>query len=87
MSYSIVSPLTRRAAPRRRRRGSRGPGSWLLVLVEGLAEGYTARGRYHKLMDMSLKPEVALRVAFDLQSAKDRQPGYGPTSTKTEQDQ
>ena len=84
MSYVIVSPLTRRAAPPRPRRASRGLGSWLLVLIEGLAEGYTARSHYHKPADEGLRPEVALRIAFDLRSAKDPQVPSTAVSTDTE---
>ena len=87
ISYSIVSPLVRRAAPRRPSRRSRNLGSWLLVLVEGMVEAYTARAHYHRLVDKGLRPEMALRIAFDLQGAKGRQTSSRAASTETEQDQ
>lgn len=87
MSTSIVSPLGRRAAPRRHTRRSRSFGSWLLVLVEGVVEAYTAREHYHRLADKGLRPEMALRIAFDLHGAKDRQPRPTALSAKMEQDQ
>ncbi len=87
MSYSIVSPLVRRVAPRRTSRRSRSLGSWLLVLVEGMVEAYTARAHYHALADEGLRPEMALRIAFDLRGAKDHQPRSRAASTETEQDQ
>jgi hypothetical protein len=87
MSSSFVSPLIRRAAPRRPSRRSRSLLSWLLVLVEGLIEAYTARKHYYRLADKGLRPEIALRVAFDLKLGKDRQPASTAASTETEQDQ
>jgi hypothetical protein len=86
MSSSIVSPLVRRAAPRRPSRRSRSLGSWLLVLVEGMVEACTARAHYHRLADRGLRPEMALRIAFDLQGAKDRQPRSTAVSVRLEQD-
>jgi hypothetical protein len=87
MSYLIVSPLARQVAPRRSSRKSRSFGSWLLVLVEGVVEAYTARKHYHSLADKGLRPEMALRTAFDLKCAKDCQPASSAASTETEQDQ
>ena len=87
MSYSIPSPFIRRAAPRRPYRRSRSLWSWLLVLVEGIVEAFTARARYHRLTDRGLKPEMALRIAFDLLGAKEHQPRSRAASTETEQDQ
>jgi len=87
MSYLIVSPLVRRAAPRRPFRRSRSLGSWLLVLVEGMVEAYTARAHYHRLADKGLRPEMALRIAFDLQGAKGCQHRSRAASTEPEQDQ
>jgi hypothetical protein len=87
MSTSIVSPLVRRAAPRRPSRRSRTLGSWLLVLVEGMVEAYTARAYYHSLADKGLRPQMALRIAFDLQGAMDRQPRSTAVSAEMEQDQ
>jgi hypothetical protein len=87
MSSSIVSPLVRRAAPRRPFRRSRSLGSWLLVLVEGMVEAYTARKHYNRLADKGLRPEMALRIAFDLQGAKGHQPRSRAASTATEEDQ
>jgi hypothetical protein len=87
MSYSIASPFVRRAAPRRRSRKSRRLRSWLRVLIESLVEAYAARVHYHRLADRGLRPEMALRIAFDLQGAKDRQPRSRAASTETEQDQ
>jgi hypothetical protein len=87
MSYSIVSPLVRRAATRRPSRRSRNLGSWLFVLVEGMVEAYTARAQYHRLADKGLRPEMALCIAFDLQGAKGRQPRSRAASTEAEQDQ
>jgi hypothetical protein len=87
MSYSIASPFVRRAAPRRPSRRSRSLGSWLLVLVEGMAEAFTARAHYHRLADRGLRPEMALRIAFDLLGAKEHQPRSRAASTETEQDQ
>jgi hypothetical protein len=87
MSYSIASPFVRRAAPRRPSRRSRSLRSWLLVLVEGMVEAFTARAHYHRLADRGLRPEMALRNAFDLQGAKNRQPRSRAASTETEQDQ
>ena len=86
MSTSIVSPLVHRVAPHRHSRRSRGLGSWLLVLVEGVVEAYTARKHYPRLADKGLRPEMALRIAFDLQGAKDRQPRSTAASTGSEQD-
>jgi hypothetical protein len=87
MSSSIVSPLVRRAAPRRTSRRSRNLASWILVLVEGMVEAYTARAHYHRLVDKGLRPEMALRIAFDLRGARDPQPRSRAVSTETEQDQ
>ena len=87
MSSSIVSPLIRRAALRGPSRRSRSWWSWILVLIEGMVEAYTARAHYHALADEGLKPEMALRIAFDLQGAKGRQPHSRAASTETEQDQ
>jgi hypothetical protein len=87
MSTSIVSHLVRRAAPRRPSRRSRSFGSWLLVLVEGVVEAYTARAHYHSLADKGLRPQMALRIAFDLQGAMDRQPRSTAVSAEMEQDQ
>lgn len=86
MSTSIVSPLVRRAAPRRPSRRSRTLGSWLLVLIEVMGEAFTARAHYHRLVDRGLRPEMALRIAFDLLGAKEHQP-RSSASTETEQDQ
>ena len=87
MSSSIVSFLVRRASPRRTSRRSRSLVSWLLILVEGMVEAYTARAHYHSLADKGLRPEIALRIAFDLQGAMDRQPRSTAVSAKMEQDQ
>jgi hypothetical protein len=87
MNSSIVSPLVRRAALRRPSGESRSLWSWLLVLVEGMVEAYTARAHYHRLADKGLRPEMALRIAFDLRGAKDHQPRSRAASTETEQDQ
>lgn len=87
MSSSIVSPLVRRAAPRRPSRRSRSMGSWLLVLIEGMVEAYTARAHYHRLVDKGLRPEMALRIAFNLQGAKDHQPRSRAVPTETERDE
>jgi hypothetical protein len=87
MSTSIVSPLVRRAALRQPARRSRSLGSWLLVLVEGMVEACTARAHYHRLADKGLRPEMALRIAFDLQGAMGRQPRPTAVSAKMEQDQ
>jgi hypothetical protein len=87
MSTSIASPLVPRAAPRRPSRRSRSLGSWLLVLVEGLVEAYTARALYHRLADKGLRPEIALRMAFDRQGAKYRQPRAIAEPTEAEKDQ
>jgi hypothetical protein len=87
MSYSIVSPLVRRAALHRPSRRSRTLGSWLLVLVEGVVEAYAARAHYHSLADKGLRPQMALRIAFGLQGAKDGQPRSTAVSAKMEQDQ
>jgi hypothetical protein len=87
MSYSIVSPLVRRASPRRLFRRSRNSVSWLLVLVKGMVEAYSARAHYHSLADKGLRPEMALRIAFGLQGAMGRQPRSRAASTTTEEDQ
>lgn len=86
MSYSIASPLVRSASPRRRPKRSRRLMSWLLVLVEGVIEAYTVRKHYHELADKGLRPEAALRIAFDLQGAKDPQFGSTAVAAKMEQD-
>ena len=52
-----------------------------------MVEAYTARKHYHRLADRGLRPEMALRIAFDLQRAKDRQPRSTAASTETEQDE
>lgn len=87
MSYSIVSPLVRQVAPRRSFRRLRALGSTLLVLVEGMVEACTARAHYHRLADKGLRPDMALRIAFDLQGAMDRQPRSTAVSAEMEQDQ
>jgi len=87
MSFSIVSPLDRRDAQTQPSRRRRSLGSWVLVLVEGMVEAYTARAHYHALADEGLRPEMALRIAFDLRGAKDHQPRSRAASTETEQDQ
>ena len=87
MSSSIASPLVRRAAPRRITGRSRNLASWILVLIEGMVEAYTARAHYHALADEGLRPEMALRIAFDLRGAKDHQPRSRAASTETEQGQ
>ncbi len=86
MSYTIGLPLLRRAASRRRSRKSRSFGSWLRVLLEGVAEAYTARVHYHILADKGLPPETALRIAFDVQGAKCCQPRSRTEPTETEQE-
>ncbi len=87
MSPSTVSPLVPRAAPRQPSGRSWSMGSWILVLIEGMAEAYTARAHYHALADEGMRPEMALRIAFDLRGAKGRQPRSRAASTETEQDQ
>jgi hypothetical protein len=87
MSYSIVSPLVRRDAQTQPSRRRRSFGSWLLVLVKGMVEAYTARAQYNRLTDKGLRPEMALRIAFDLQAAKDRRSRSTAASTGSEQDQ
>lgn len=87
MTTSIVSPLVSRAAPGRPSRKSQSLGAWLLVLAEGMVEAYTARAHHHRLADDGLRPELALRIAFGLQGAKDLQPRSTAVSAKMEQDQ
>lgn len=86
MTYAIAPPLIRRDALPRHRRKRRSPAAWLLVLIQGLAEGYTARAQYHRLADKGLRPETALRMAFDLHDEKNRQPSSTAVPTPTEQD-
>jgi hypothetical protein len=52
-----------------------------------MVEAFTARAHYHRLADRGLRPEMALRIAFDLLGAKEHQPRSGAASTETEQDQ
>jgi len=85
-TYAIAPPVIRRDAPAQPCGKRRSPAAWLLVLIQGLAEGYAARAEYHRLADKGLRPEMALRMAFDLHDEKGRQPPSTAVPTKTEQD-